>query len=77
MNWKLNFLKQWNFRCFRDPCAANHPRKVGEEVAHITLQFAWSMLVAVNICLIFIGFDISAITYQGRRDKKGLNSEAT
>ena len=33
---------------------AKHPRKVREGVAHITPQFAWSMLVAVIICLIFI-----------------------
>ena len=53
-NSKLCFLKQQIFRCLLDPCAANNPRKVGEEHTHVTPLIASSTIVAIIIYLVFI-----------------------
>ena len=54
INSKLCFLKQQIFRCLLDPCAANNPRKVGEEHTHVTPLIASSTIVAIIIYLVFI-----------------------
>ena len=58
-NWnnkisKLHFLKEQIFRCLIDLCAANKPRKVGEEHAHVTSLIVWSMIFEWIIYLVFI-----------------------
>ena len=58
-NWnnkisKLSFLKEQIFRCLIDLCAANKPRKVGEEHAHVTPLIVSSMIFEWIIYLVFI-----------------------
>ena len=58
-NWnnkisKLRFLKEQIFRCLIDLCAANKPRKVGEEHAHVTPLIVSSMIFEWIIYLVFI-----------------------
>ena len=58
-NWnnkisKLRFLKQQILRCLIDLSAANDPRKVGEEHAHVTPLIASGMIFEWTIYLVFI-----------------------